>query len=98
MTTPRIIWEPRSDVSVIHGGEDGVGNTMPLYPRANALIVQHWGGDVYWKRNSDLAGSGNGFKLIGDYQEVLWYNYKDGDYISYWVEPGATLVLQYGLG
>jgi hypothetical protein len=98
MTTPKIIWKPISEVSVIVGGETGTGNTLELYPKANALIVQHWGGEVYWKRNSSLAGSSDGFRLVGDYQEVLWYNYEDGDYISYWVEPGATLVLQFGLG
>ena len=98
MTTPKIIWKPVSDVAVIEGGEEGVGNTLELYLKSNALIVQHWGGNVYWKRNSGEAASGDGFRLSGDYQEVLWYNYEVGDYISYWVEPGATLVLQFGLG
>ena len=98
MTTPKIIWKPVSDVAVINGGETGTGNTLPLYPPANALIVQHWNGAVYWKRNSGEAGSGDGFRLSGEYPEILWYNYQEGDYISYWVEPGATLVLQFGLG
>jgi hypothetical protein len=88
------VWKPVGDMTVIHGEDTA---TAPLFPAASALVAQCWGGRVFWKRNSGEAGKNDGFLLPqGDYHR-MWYNYEEGDYISYWVEDGAHLALQYAL-
>lgn len=92
----KLIWKPVSEVYTI-STDTGEGNTLPLYNKANALVVQARG-DVYWQRNSAEASSSVGFKLPNGIIDVLWYNFEEGDYVSYWIEPGSTLTLQFALG